>query len=370
MLCEIEFLAVGEASRAGDAIVIRYGEEQDYKLMMVDGGTATAGADAVAHLKNQFGDDVTLEHVVLTHSDADHASGLREVLKEIPVANLWLHIPWLLSDEAIHLFNGSWTADGLSKAIKKEYDIISEIVDLAVEANCNIYYPFEGVEIGPFVVLSPTQHAYVHLLPQFDKTPEPDQAAIEGANLWIGKQQDGILAKIAEAVVAKVQKWVAETWDYERLKDGGVTSASNETSVVLYANLSDDRRLLLTGDAGVNALSWSVQYANEMGFPLQSFTFVQISHHGSRRNVGPSILNELVGSIQPYGTQKFWAFVSAPVKDDQHPRKMVLNAFTRRGGRVVATQGTNKVYWGGFPARDGYGDAEIIGLSDQVEEYD
>jgi len=131
MKCEIEFLAVGDGSRAGDAIVVRYGEDDSYHLMVVDGGTAETGEKMVAHLKGQFGADVSLEHLVLTHSDADHASGLREVLRVIPVANVWLHIPWLLSADAIHLFKDkSWTKDSLSAAIKKEYDIIAEIFDL------------------------------------------------------------------------------------------------------------------------------------------------------------------------------------------------------------------------------------------------
>ena len=87
------------------------------------------------------------------------------------------------------------------------------------------------------------------------------------------------------------------------------------------------------------------------GYPLQSFSFVQIPHHGSRRNVGPSVLNQLLGPIQPEGTTRFTAFVSAPKDDDTHPRKIVLNAFMRRGGKVIATQGTNKIHYGGFPKR-------------------
>lgn len=43
MKCEIEFLAVGDASKAGDAIVVRYGETDNYELMVVDGGTADTG---------------------------------------------------------------------------------------------------------------------------------------------------------------------------------------------------------------------------------------------------------------------------------------------------------------------------------------
>jgi Metallo-beta-lactamase superfamily len=90
---------------------------------------------------------VYVAHVVLTHSDADHASGLREVLRQIPVGNLWLHIPWLFAPEAmaLNLFSdGRWTADGIRDAVKKEYDVISEIVDLGFAQRCNIQFPFQG----------------------------------------------------------------------------------------------------------------------------------------------------------------------------------------------------------------------------------
>ena len=41
------------------------------------------------------------------------------------------------------------------------------------------------------------------------------------------------------------------------------------------------------GDAGINALWWATNYAKAQGFVLRDFKFVQIPHHGSRRNVGP-----------------------------------------------------------------------------------
>src|SRR5690348_10353453 len=104
MNCEIEFLPVGDGSKPGDAIVIRYGDASSYELMVVDGGNLDSGKLLVEHVRKQFGKDTAISHVVLTHSDADHASGLREVLRELPVKNLWLHIPWLLAEEARHLF--------------------------------------------------------------------------------------------------------------------------------------------------------------------------------------------------------------------------------------------------------------------------
>ena len=39
MKCEVEFLPVGDGEKAGDCIVVRYGEEHAYHFMVVDGGT-------------------------------------------------------------------------------------------------------------------------------------------------------------------------------------------------------------------------------------------------------------------------------------------------------------------------------------------
>jgi beta-lactamase superfamily II metal-dependent hydrolase len=369
MNCEIEFLPVGDASRAGDAIVIRYGEPDAYELMLVDGGTLDTGGAIVEHLRAQFGAGASLRHVVVTHSDADHASGIRTVLEDIPVTNLWLHIPWLHAAETLHLFKDKrWTVEGLTKAIKDEFPIISEIVDLALEKGCAIHFPAQGSVIGPFTVLSPNRATYNYLLPQFDRTPEPDREAIDAANMWIGKPS--LLAKLMELANKVAEKWTTESWEVERLRDGGITSASNESSVVLYADLGDANRVLLTGDAGINALWWSMNFAAANGLPLQRFTFVQVPHHGSRRNVGPSILDALLGPKEPAPSNRFAAFVSAPKDDAAHPRKIVLNAFMRRGAKVIATQGAKKVHWGGFPPRTGYVGAESVSFSTVVEEYD
>ena len=94
-----------------------------------------------------------------------------------------------------------------------------------------------------------------------------------------------------EKVVAKAQTWFTESWEKERLKDGGVTSASNESSVVLYGDFGEGSKVLLTGDAGIRALSMASYYAEQYKLKLKDFTFIQIPHHGSRRNVGPTIWN-------------------------------------------------------------------------------
>lgn len=370
MNCEVEFLPVGENSKPGDAIIVRYGDVNSYELLVVDGGNIESGKALVQHVREQFGYNSVISHLVLTHADGDHACGLREVLSELPVENVWLHIPALSAAGARPYFaDKGWTDEGLATTLYKEYDVVGDIVEIALERNVTIRQPFAGSRIGPFIVLSPSERAYQLLLPQFDRTPDPDQAAIEAAGLWIGKEPNWV-AKMIERAVAKVQKWVPESWQSERLRDGGITSATNESSVVLYGDFGIGRRVLLTGDAGFWGLTLAAAYAEHNGLPLQDFMFVQIPHHGSRRNVGPTVLNRILGPIQPEGTQRFSAFVSAPQEDDTHPRKMVLNAFMRRGGRIAATQGAKKVFRGGFPFRPGYSPVDPLPFATQVENYD
>src|SRR5713101_8751347 len=98
MDCEIEFMPVGDASKAGDAIVVRYGDVAAYELMIVDGGNLDSGKLLVDHIREHFGKEAVVSHVVLTHADADHASGLREVLFEVTVRNLWLNLPWAFAE--------------------------------------------------------------------------------------------------------------------------------------------------------------------------------------------------------------------------------------------------------------------------------
>lgn len=371
MNCEIEFLPVGDGCKAGDAIVIRYGDANGYELMVIDGGNLDSGKAVVSHIQSNFGYNAVVTHAVVTHPDADHASGMREVLAGLTVKNLWLHKPWDFAAAARPYFaNKNWTDQGLAQALREEYDIISDLVNTAEKNKTVVQQPFAGMYIGPFRVVSPYRSVYPFFIPQFDRTPDADQEAIKAAGWWIGKPP-GIFATLLEKAVAKVQKWIDESWENERLKDGGCTSASNETSIVLYGDFGPGRRVLLTGDAGIWGLSMVEHYAQTNGLALQDFMLVQVPHHGSRRNVGPTILNSILGPIKPNGTPAHsQAYVSAPKDDDTHPRKMVLNAFMRRGYKVAATQGNKIVFWGGFPARPGYGSLTMLPFATQVEDYD
>jgi hypothetical protein len=70
---------------------------------------------------------------------------------------------------------------------------------------------------------------------------------------------------------------------------------------------------------------------------------VQIPHHGSRRNVTPTVLNRWLGYPVPEGTQPdATSFCSVGKEQTAYPRRRVKNAFLRRGYTVISTRDTWK----------------------------
>ena len=88
---EIDFLAVGEASKSGDAIAIRFGNlhgrREEQTVITIDGGTKESGDNLVEHIKTHFG-TTHVDFAFLTHPDGDHASGMSEILEKLTVGKV------------------------------------------------------------------------------------------------------------------------------------------------------------------------------------------------------------------------------------------------------------------------------------------
>src|SRR5271155_1444483 len=92
---EIDFLQVGDGERSGDAVALRYGDlPTGFEVMVIDGGNKASGEALVRHITSEYG-TTTVGHVLNTHPDGDHSSGLTEVLRYLDVKKLWMHRPWL-----------------------------------------------------------------------------------------------------------------------------------------------------------------------------------------------------------------------------------------------------------------------------------
>ena len=98
--------------------------------------------------------------------------------------------------------------------------------------------------------------------------------------------------------------------------------------------------------------------------------FIQIPHHGSRRNVSPSILDKIVGSRGKQPKESISAFVSVGENDPKHPRRVVTNAFIRRGCKVIETKGSAKRHRDNMPGRVDWIAAEPAPFYSKVESYD
>ncbi len=82
-LLQVVFFDVGQ----GDSAVL-ITPEPDRKVIIIDGGFVnTARASIVPFLEGQ--NITTIDLMILTHPDMDHVSGLREIIRELDVSEIW-----------------------------------------------------------------------------------------------------------------------------------------------------------------------------------------------------------------------------------------------------------------------------------------
>jgi len=353
---EIDFLTVGEGSKSGDAIAIRYGHVGGpHSIMVVDGGCLQAGDRLVDHLIACYGADVYVTHAVCTHSDGDHASGLRRVIERLPVLNLWVHQPWNYAAALKPAFKWDWSEENLAARLRNDcFPLIADLCDLAEEYGVPLREPFAGETIGPFTVLAPTLDRYLELVPKMDQTP-------------VAKAEESRIFAAIKSALASVFG-TPEDWGIETLKDPGsdATSVPNETSVVMFGTI-DDKRVLLSGDAGVGALTEAYNVAGYLGLNILSPDMVQMPHHGSRHNVGPTILNAILGA--KCGSEfRGWAIASCAKECPKKPYRSVTNAFQRRGYKCVHTKESLINWRTGYAVRSGLSSATPLPFYPMVED--
>jgi beta-lactamase superfamily II metal-dependent hydrolase len=329
---EIDFLTVGDGN--GDAICIRYGSEEQggYWLHVVDGGFSDTADTVIAHIEEYYGKHYKISHMVLSHADNDHACGLIGVLKRFDVNGaIWMNRPWRFAEQVLRHFHGRYTLDGLVKKMRDMHPYLVELEEIAAKKGIEIKDAFQGQKIGPFTVLAPSPARYINLIPDLDKTPTSYREA-----------QGGLLGGILSEVAKAVRNWVDEAWDIETLSNNPdpPTSASNETCLV-QLGVIDGKRLLLTADVGPQGLAEAADYAGVLGL-LTPPDFVQVPHHGSRRNVTTYVLDRWLGMRKPKGTEIGTAFCSVGKTQTDYPRGQAKNAFIRRGYPVHVTRGSSK----------------------------
>lgn len=319
---ELDFLPVGDSN--GDAICAQYTADANGGVLVhvVDGGFADTGERIVEHIRTHYGRSFFINHMVLSHADNDHAVGLVEVMKRMKVANLWMNRPWKFAAQTIQHFHRAYTLDGLIRRMRDMHPYLISLEEEAAKQGTQVHDVFKGEKVGHFTVLAPSRDRYIRLIPDLGKTP---QRMTPG----------GIAGPIGEAL-RKARAVLDEKWDIETLSNWpDSTNPSNETCVVQYAEL-EGHRLLLTADAGPQALHEAADYAAAIGLKFPHM--IQVPHHGSRRNVTPDVLDQLIGGRVGKDVAVGCAICSVGKLKDEYPRGQVNNAFLRRGYPVYVTR--------------------------------
>jgi beta-lactamase superfamily II metal-dependent hydrolase len=358
---EIDFLDV-ECAKSGDAITIRYKKNGVQTIHITDGGFQGTGEKIARHLKEFYDSPNTIDRVIVTHPDGDHAGGLRHILETYDVRELWMLRPWLYVDEIIDRFARFTNTENLAKRLKEVYPNIAALEEIAERKGVPIKEPFQGSRIGEFTVMAPTKSRYLDLVVESEKTPEEARSMISEAKAGL----EGFI----DYAAASFRNLLKAAWG-EEVFSPNETSAENEMSVVQYAELNS-HKILLTGDVGRAGLKEAAEYAPYAGLTLPGIDKFQVPHHGSRRNVSTETLDMWLGErkeVPPAkGSETFSAIVSAAKEDKHHPRNAVVRAMIHRGAKVITNEGINIRIGQNAPAREGWGPVTPREYPDSQEE--
>lgn len=318
---EVDYIPVGDGDKSGDALALRFGNltgpRSEQAVVVIDGGFKESGEQLVQHIKDYYRTSI-IDLAISTHPDADHVSGLSVVLENCQVNTLLMHKPWEHAEDIKNLFkDGRITASGLEEKLEKSLQSASDLEALARKKGVPIVEPFQGTTgyNGSLHIIGPSQEFYESLLPLFRSTPTPIDSL-------------SIFAPIRKAA-EKTINWLEDRLDIDLLNDDeDTTSPENNTSAVILFNL-DGHKLLFTGDAGKTALLHAADYATSQSIALTSLRFLDVPHHGSKRNLSSKVLSRIKAET---------AFISAPKESPKHPAKKITNALKKNGARVFVNR--------------------------------
>ncbi|MDE6068250.1 MAG: MBL fold metallo-hydrolase [Treponemataceae bacterium] len=361
----IDFIGEKESEKDFSSILVYFETDKNKKVLGVyDGGFESTGRVLLEHLEkhyfNYFKDGKRkLDFIVCSHPHDDHVSGLKYLIENCEVQNLYMNRPWKYADELFkYRTDGRITQESLERQLKEIFSSVDDLEAIAAEKSVNIVDAFAGAKIEDEIyVLSPSIDFYKKLIIECCEKLE--------TKINIKESSEGLFSRVKKYILNIIEEWNKET-----LKEDVSTSPENEMSIVLYCNAGNES-FLLTGDSGLRGLGNAIEKAGKKGISIKdSVSFYQIPHHGSRHNVSPSLLNELLGEIKDDSHISTKIAVASVCKDSDHPLKVVTNAFIRRSVKIYSTKDGNIIsYSYKLPSYDGWTFLKEGEFSNKVEKW-
>jgi len=342
---EIDMLSLGNA----DSILVTRWKGEAATRVLIDGGNSEDSEKVLAFLESRG--VAYINHIVCSHPHDDHVCGLIGIVKSsaIDFGDAWVHLPWKHIDREFltaALNENEASAKRVVQIIRASLESTQELVSWIAKRQKPIFEPFKGSSIGFLHVCGPSQQHYELLLKDFADYEK------------LRKMEESIASYERQNIMESLFEGTTVNGKALEGPEPGLgnapTEPENNSSTILWAKHLEDT-MLFTADAGVEALS-----AAKEAYNLAGLRWMQIPHHGSRRNVNES----LIGYLKPKT-----AFVSAD-GTRKHPRRAVVNAFKAVGAKVFSTHypspGGNKWFHLGIvPERPDYSSAVPLYEADE-----
>jgi beta-lactamase superfamily II metal-dependent hydrolase len=310
---EVFFLYLGNA----DCIFIRHFNQGVKTTLLIDGG-CKKHAPIIRRFLSAQGEN-SINHLVCSHHHEDHAAGLVDLVQDVSLTfgKAWVHTGALAVDRVnITRFQ---IFEKLMHRIQESKRIQIELVSALQERNIPIEEPFAYSWIGPLQVVSPTRDFYNAQLGLIH-----EEAIAQALNDRYEKRD---LRRLMEAVFGQP----TETEEEDGELGGEPTSPENEISTILHLpwlnTTGTYQRFLLTSDSGTAALTELKNRSEAERGILKNLRWMQIPHHGSRRNLNADLINYF---------RPVTAFVSS-VGSRKHPSARLVNAIKESNGTVYST---------------------------------
>jgi beta-lactamase superfamily II metal-dependent hydrolase len=310
---EVFFLCLGNA----DCIFVRHYLNGVKTAVLIDGGSK-GHTSVVRNFLRSLGEN-RINHLVCSHHHEDHAAGLIDLVQDTTLKfdQTWVHSGQLAVDGIDQ--NRFRIYENLMRRIMESKKIQVDLLAALRAQRIPIREPFAPDRIGPLYLVSPTREFYNAQLGLIH------QDAI--ANALNDRYKTRDLRRLMEAVFGRAP----ETEDEEGELGGEPTSPENEVSTVLVLPWTDAngkaQYFLLTADSGTVALAELKEGSKKLNDILKNLDWMQIPHHGSRRNLNADL-------IEYFSPKIGYASAEGSIK---HPSRKLVNAIKERGGKVYST---------------------------------
>lgn len=341
---EVDMLSLGNA----DCILVSFWKGFSVYRVLIDGGKKGDAPTVRKFLRSLRID--TIDDLLSTHHHDDHSGGLIELLSDetLKFGKVWSHVPQrhVGSMEKVQATLKAAGSSLEAANLLKSLQTASEIYRITKKRGFDHEEPFKGKKLGPLEVCSPTPEFYNDLVAEFT---DVEKIKAEDAAKQRYELQTDLEEAFAGAIFGKSDSYSPS------LLDEPHSSPENESSVV--SGVTYNKQIyLFTADAGTCALTNVLR-----DYAVKGLHWMQIPHHGSRRNITKALINAFAPKI---------AYVSAE-GSRKHPRRAVVNAFKEAGASVYSTHYPNGAdLWsqvGAVPTRTGYHSATALYEAEKAE---